>query len=223
MVREYVKESATQRRQNMKEQLLFGRIYVYVKDPLPADFDLGYVIDEVEATIPERLAHEVESIFIGQFDELASRHLHAIYKDGTIFLTNQQFGEQKMVEDIIHELAHSMEESRAIEIYADGSVEKEFLGKRKRLLDILVASGYAVDTAALLNPDYSEAFDSFLYQTIGYPKLTALTMGLFISPYAITSLREYFASGIEEYFGGDIGAIKKISPQLTLKITELTG
>ena len=128
-----------------------------------------------------------------------------------------------MVEDILHELAHSIEEVRAIDIYGDGAVEREFLGKRKRLLDILRSNGYHIPASSVMNPEYTLEFDAFLYEKIGYPELAALTMGLFISPYAITSLREYFASGLEEYFVGDIAAINNISPQLVTKLREITG
>ena len=101
--------------------------------------------------------------------------------------------------------------------------QKILHGKRKRLFDIFKAEGYNVSISDFLNSDYSKEFDYFLYEDVGYPELASLVMGLFISPYAVTSLREYFASGFEEYFSGDLGAIKKISPQLVLKIEEFTG
>jgi len=46
-------------------------------------------------------------------------------------------------------------------------------------------------------------------------------MGLFVSPYAATSLREYFAIGFEEYHLKDRVYLKKISPKLYFKIEEL--
>ena len=33
----------------------------------------------------------------------------------------------------------------------------------------------------------------FLFQDIGYPVLETLTLGLFVSPYSVTSINEYFA------------------------------
>ena len=36
-----------------------------------------------------------------------------------------------------------------------------------------------------------------------------LTAGLFLSPYSITSLREYFANGFEEYINGDSKLFKR--------------
>ena len=43
-------------------------------------------------------------------------------------------------------------------------------------------------------------------------------MGLFISPYSATSLREYFAKSFQRYFMGDMEQIQKISPAVFEKI-----
>ena len=62
----------------------------------------------------------------------------------------------------------------------------------------------------------------FLYQTIGYDKLANLVQGLFISPYAATSLREYFATGFTDfYMDSDHKFLQKISPALYSKLIML--
>ena len=48
-------------------------------------------------------------------------------------------------------------------------------------------------------------------------------MGLFVSPYAATSLREYYASGFEDYYLNNGKVIKKISPALYEKINNLNN
>jgi len=51
--------------------------------------------------------------------------------------------------------------------------------------------------------------------------LATLGSGVFVSPYGITSLREYFANVFEEFFlDGEIYA-KKISPEAYNKIQNL--
>jgi len=45
--------------------------------------------------------------------------------------------------------------------------------------------------------------------------------GLFPNAYSPTSIREYFASGFEEYFLGDRNYLKKVSPVLYRKIKEI--
>ena len=210
--------------ESKKEYALYGNKLVYVNNPLPDGFDLQYVLSTVEDRVPRLFAHEVDYVMIGQNEEMNAREINAMFKDGAIYVTNDQKNEEDMLDDIVHEIAHSAEKMFGAEIYGDSEIEVEFLGKRKRLLDLLKAE-YGEDIRGMakkfLEVDYSKEFDEFLYKAIGYPKLTMMTLGLFVSPYGITSLREYFANGFEEYFLGDIGYVRKISPKVYLKINEL--
>ena len=45
-----------------------------------------------------------------------------------------------------------------------------------------------------------------------------MTSGLFISPYASTSLREYFANAFEEFFVNDMKPVKDLTPEVYKKI-----
>ena len=64
--------------------------------------------------------------------------------------------------------------------------------------------------------------DNVLYFAIGYAALTPISMNLFYSPYAITSLREYFANGFEAfYFHKDHDKLLRISPALYTKLEKL--
>jgi hypothetical protein len=47
-----------------------------------------------------------------------------------------------------------------------------------------------------------------------------MTNGLFISPYAATSLREYFANAFEEFFVNDMKPVKDLTPSIYKKIIE---
>ena len=204
------------------EKLLFNRIVVYIKDPLPENFDLDYVFSQIQEVVPEHLSYGVDSIFVGQFDDIEERELDALYKDGAIYTTNQQRNEDDMINDIIHELSHANEETYAALIYADGKIENEFLGKRKKLLDILKSEGYNVSINTFMDTEYSKDFDMFLYKEVGYEKLTMFTMGLFVSLYGATSLREYFANGFEHYFLNDPKYVKLISPAIYEKVDGIT-
>ena len=46
-------------------------------------------------------------------------------------------------------------------------------------------------------------------------------MGLFVSPYAATSIQEYFANGFEKYFLDETRTVKNVSPVLYRKIEEI--
>jgi len=208
------------RKQN-NEYLLFGNLYVYVRDNLPGHIDLEEVFQFIYSKVPQHLFSEIDAIYVGNFEELQDRQIQSMYKDGAIYVTNLQSNLMDMVEDIIHELAHSLEEPYGMIVYADGQVGSEFVGKRTRLRDLLSARGYNVESINFENSEFDKAFDTYLHKDIGYPVLTNLTLGLFNSPYAATSLREYFATGSEEYILGDRELIRNISAALFTKIQEI--
>tara|TARA_R110002153_G_scaffold6483_6_gene29580 strand:+ start:5374 stop:6054 length:681 start_codon:yes stop_codon:yes gene_type:complete len=215
---DYIKESSEKAQKKQKEFKLFGDISVFIKDPLPEDIDIRSVLAKLESLIPRYFASGLDMIIIGANSEFEERDINAMYRDGAIYVTNFQITEGDLLDDIIHELAHAVEENNGEFLYSDELIFKEFMGKRKRLLDILTQEGYSVDMENSMNAEYNREFDEFLYQEVGYPTLTSLTMGLFASPYGATSLREYFANGFEEYFLGDRNYLKKISPFLYSKL-----
>ena len=221
-LRKYIQHSHEKTLNERKEYHLFNRIYVYIKDPLPQEVNLALVLQKVENTVPSYLAQEVDSIFVGQFEELISREVEAVYSNGTIYLTNEQEDNEDMFDDIVHEIAHSVETWAGVEIYSDGAIEREFVAKRKKLFSILNSLGYDLDLIHFLNIEYSKNFDFFLYKTVGYDKLNLLTVGLFPSAYSATSIKEYFAIGFEEYLYGNTKSLKEISPSLYNKISQLT-
>ena len=74
-----------------------------------------------------------------------------------------------------------------------------------------------------MNLEYDEEFDMFLYEKVGYDKLAVMLQGVFISPYAATSLQEYFATAFTDFYMEPNGHayLKKISPEVYKKIDEL--
>ena len=195
-------------------------IHVYFKDPLLNDeINIENVINKVEENIPVHLLSEVEMIIIGWFEEFEEHKLNAFYRDGTLHISNAQDDEEDMYDDVVHEVAHSLETPLGYNIYGDGKVKEEFLRKRKYLHDLLWSHGFKAPMSFFMDPEYDEEFDMFLYEKIGYNKLSPLMMGLFITPYAATSLREYFATGFTEfYLGSNHNFFKKVSPELYKKI-----
>jgi hypothetical protein len=208
------------RKQN-NEYILFGNLYVYVRDSLPEGFDLEGVFEYIYSKMPQHLFSEVDAVYIGNFEELQDRQVQSIYKDGAIYVTNSQSNSMDMIEDIIHELSHSIEEPYGMLIYGDNQINSEFIGKRIRLRDLLAGNGFQIEGINFEESEFDKDFDLYLYETIGYPILINLTAGLFNNPYAATSLREYFASGFEEYILGDKNLLKSVSPALFNKIQEI--
>lgn len=219
--KDYIKSSHKKSKKSVGEHNV-GNIQVIIKDYFTNDIDLDMVLDDVSSKVPHEFLQLVDYIIIGQFKELLSRSVNAAYMDGAIYATNDQTNEEDLIDDIIHEIAHAVEEKHFMEIYSDKYVEKEFLGKRERLFHLLEQEKIESSYQDFLDPEYSEEFDSFLYFEVGYPLLSAVSVNLFYSPYAITSLREYFANGFEAYFNNrDRNRIMSLSPILFDKLEKL--
>lgn len=197
-------------------------ISVYIKDPLTNGIDMEKIMQFVENKIPSKFLSEVEMVIVGEIEEFRERQINALYKDGCLYITNLQEDEEDIIDDIIHEISHSLEEPFGYEIYGDKKLEIEFLNKRRDLRNILWNLGHKTQISFFLNTEYDREFDEFLLDTVGYDKLALLLQGVFITPYAATSLREYFATGFTEFFmQSDHSLLKTVSPVLYYKIKEI--
>ena len=193
-------------------------IPVWTEDPLPDSIDLRQVLLDVAKLLPNVYLKYVQAVRIGVFEEMYEKELNAMYKDGVLYISNMQDNNEDMLDDIVHEVAHAVEEHNRDSIYGDERLLLEFLGKRKRLHDLLKSEGYNVTIEQFLTTTYDYDFDMFLFQDIGYPVLETLTLGLFLSPYSVTSINEYFAVGFENFYMGEANYIKKICPILLEKL-----
>ena len=221
-VADYVTTQAKKALIKQKEFLLHGKIHAYVKNAFTEDIDLGSVFKTIENIIPLDFLSEVDIIYIGDFEELKERRVNALYDNGALYISNEQSSEEDLLDDIVHEFAHAVERSHGELIYSDGLIRREFLAKREKLYFLLKAEGFNFDDRLFMNPEFTEELDSLLMDEVGYEKLTSLTIGLFIDPYSITSLREYFASAFEFFFlHTDKKYVQNICPMVYEKIIEL--
>jgi len=193
-------------------------IPVWTEDPLPDSINLRQVLLDVAKRLPNVYLKYIQAVRIGMYEEMYEKELNALYKDGVLYVSNMQDNNTDMLDDIIHEVAHAVEEHNHNLIYEDEGVYLEFLGKRKRLHDLLKSEGYDVTIEQFLVTTYDYNFDMFLFQEIGYPVLETLTLGLFLSPYSVTSLNEYFAVGFENFYMGESNYTKKLCPVLSEKL-----
>lgn len=219
----YIKNSSEKFLLERKNFSIFDNTVVIVKDKPTNGIRLPVVFKKLQGVIPLETVKDLDAIYIGQFNELLNREIESYFLDGSIFITNDFQDENKMIESLIHEIAHCVEKTYTDLIYYDGKLKEEFLGKRKTLYRILkdyLKPGVGLED--FIDIDYNEEFDNFLYKDVGYDKLNKLIVGLFPTAYSATSLREYFAMGFEEYFTGDLNNLKKVSPKLYNKIYSLT-
>jgi hypothetical protein len=196
------------------------------QDKLPESVNFEKLLNILQKRIPEQLFDGIEEIIIGNFDFLINSAKESVYKDGKIYITNNKKDEEEIYTAIIHELAHALEQYRAKELFFDGEMKKEFIRKRLKLYQIInnYYEEINLDKNYYVFSNYSPEFDDFLIYDIGYGKLGILTDGLFISPYAITSLSEYFARNFEEFFSNSYERKKyltKVSPVVYNKIVSI--
>ena len=219
-MKQYIIESASRMQMQVREFKIHNQVLVTVVDPLPENINLKTVIKKVEENIPKHLLLDVESIYIGVFKALEDRQIDSMYIDGSILITNNQPNDKELYGTIVHEFAHATEEAAKDSIYGDGDLAREFLAKRKTLFNLL-KDDYQLNKKEFLSIDFTQSFDDLMHKSIGYDNLGVITNGLFMSPYAATSLREYFANGFEHYFLQDSRELRKISPVLSRKIRQL--
>ena len=219
----YLKESTERTARAMNEKRVLNKIPLVFKDEMVGNVDVDAVFDRGESLVPNEFFYNIEMVYVGQFEEMLERDINAYFKDGVIYVSNTQDDVEDMVDDIVHEIAHAVEDEHGMELYSDGKLENEFLIKRGQLKRKLELHGHPTDYQDFSEAEFDQDFDEYLYMDIGYPTLAPLTSHILYSPYAATSLREYFANGFEAYFHKrDLKSLKNLSPAIYNKIVDLT-
>jgi hypothetical protein len=214
-------EESIKKSKKLKDHYMLGDVNIYVKDQLPENVDIDFVIRYVAKRLPNHVLTNIDIIYVGHFQDLVDRDINALWQNGAIYITNEQDDEMDMIDDLIHEIAHSNEKQYEQIIYEDGKLEREFLLRRKKIAFILKDKGYKLPTGFIYNTDYDKTIDDFLYQGVSYETLWQLVPGIFPSPYAITSLREYWAKGFEQFYMGQQESLRETSPVLFSKLMQL--
>jgi hypothetical protein len=222
-----ISESVTKTLRERKEYFVADTCNVYLLDKLPEHLNIQNIINALRQRVPEQLFYGLDAIYIGNYKELEEREVDSVYYAGAIYVKPRQKSDSDLISDIIHEIAHSVEENHSHH-FMTTNLQSEFLSKRKQLFKVLSDNGYKCSLKMFMNPNFSEDFDEYLYKDVGYQSIESLAPHLFITPYAATSIREYFANGFEHYFykckesGQDIGEIFMYCPKLLSLLRELT-
>ena len=187
----YLKEK--QSRLNEKDMDFYTPtgLHVFFQHPVE-NVDVEKVINKIESIMPSHMLSEIEMIIFGWFDEFEERSINAFYNDNAIYVSHIQQDEADLFDDLVHEISHSLEEAYGYQIYADDKIKNEFLRKRRYLHDILWKAGFKAPLAVFTDIEYSQEFDEFLHQKVGYDKLAGLITGLFIRNYTIGDICPFF-------------------------------
>jgi hypothetical protein len=219
----YIKES-NKRIQDRSEYMLYN-VPVYVINKFSKHIKINNILNSVKEKINKNFLNGLDAIYIGDFDDLNKRKIQSMLKDGAIWISSNNIinviTETLVAENIIHEVAHLLEDRFQEILYSSGGIEQEYESKKQRLYSLLKADGYEITPELFFSDDHLREFDSFLYQEVGYDKLSLLSAGLFFSPYSITSIREYFANGFLLYLSEEHEYLKDLSPVLYSKIIKI--
>ena len=213
-------QESVRRAKKLKDQYQMNGVQVFIKDSLPEEIDPDFIFNYVGSRIPLFLTTNIDMIYVGQFPEMKEREINAFYENDAIYITNEQDDEMDMIEDIVHEVSHAVEHYNREAIYGDGKLQREFIAKRKRL-SALLSQKFDVPNDFNINFEYDRAIDDFLYRDVGYDLLNQITVGIFPSAYAATSVSEYWAKGFEELFIGEKTSLKNLCPVLYKKLLGL--
>ncbi len=192
-------------------------ITVVVRDELEYDLDFEELEDLID-NFKSHLISGIDYIIFGNFGELLSRGVAAVYDSGVIYVSSTQVNNSNVVDDVVHEIGHHVETKYEEYIYGDGAIRKEFLQKRKILSNEMEKHGFKINPQLMSKVEFDEKLDDIFYKEIGYPMMTPIVQGIFYSPYGATSLGEYFANGFEAYFYHKDPYLKKVSPVLYSRI-----
>ena len=204
----------------MRDHFNLSGVDVFIKDQLPKTIDLSFVFEYIGSRIPFFFMDGIDIIYIGQFPKMKERDINAYFEDGAIYVTNKQDDEMDMIEDLIHEISHAVENNNQEFIYGRGALQREFVGKRTRLSQLL-SQKYEVPSDFDFNFEYDRTIDEFLYKVVGYDVLNQVCTNIFPSGYAATSVSEYWAKGFEELFIGDKDQLRSMGPVLYKILGEL--
>lgn len=200
--------------------LTHSAISIVVKDQLMFELEVEDLEDVIDL-FPKTVTRNIDYIIFGNFDFLVKQNYNAAYKDGAIYVSNIQGDNLDILDDIVHEIGHSVEDNYHDIVYGDGLLEQEFLKKRELLRVELSKEGIDIPEHVMSVSEYQQNLDVFFAEKIGYPKMTTISQGIFYSPYGATSLREYFANGFEaHYYHKDI-YLQRVSPVLYSKLQKL--
>ena len=216
-MRDYIK---SKRSLDKGSFLTHSAVNIVVKDDLLFELEVADLEDIIDL-FPKAVTKNIDYIIFGAFDFLKKKNYNASYKDGAIYVSNDQEGNADVLDDIVHEIGHSVEDNHQDLVYGDGMLEREFLKKRETLRKEFSREGIEVPEDVMSNPDYDQNLDMFFSEKVGYPRMTAIVQGIFYSPYGATSLREYFANGFEAHYYHRDAYLQKVSPVLYGKISKL--
>ena len=188
-------------------------VQFFAKNSLPDNITLEQLRKEILEYLPQELFRGVNSVFLGDFKYLHSRGAQAISYNNSIFISSQQETTKEIIDDLAHELGHSVEKRFFNNIHNNPTLKSEFLAKKNRAIGHLRNSGL-IDYDYEATVEHDPALDDLLANEIGLHNLEKTFANLIVTPYSLISLSEYFSEGLEFYLLNDAFYLQNICPVL---------
>ena len=104
---DFIADSSAKNKRSQKHFIVFDTVSLYILNPLPENVNILEVIESVENKIPSHLVSYIDAVYVGTFKEFEEKQINAMYRDGAVYVSNNQDNVADMVDDIIHEIAHA--------------------------------------------------------------------------------------------------------------------
>ena len=134
---EYVKSQNN----NLMNQKI-GAFNIVFKDKFVDEINFKSVFETITSMLPEHYVEKIDVVYVGEFEFFKNKDINASYMDGAIYVSPHQDDEQDLLDDIVHEISHSLEEAYSDIIYGDQQIKDNFLHKREILERDLRHHGY---------------------------------------------------------------------------------
>ena len=82
-------EESVKKSRKLKDHYMLKGIDIYIKDRLPEEVDIDFVIKYVAKRLPDHVLGNIDLIYIGQFQDLIDRDVNALWQNGAIYITNE--------------------------------------------------------------------------------------------------------------------------------------
>ncbi len=72
-------EESVKRSKRLKDHYMLKGIDIFIKDQLPPEIDIDFVIRYVAKRLPDHVLNNIEIIYVGLFHDLVDRDVNALW------------------------------------------------------------------------------------------------------------------------------------------------
>ena len=92
-------EESVKKSKKLKDHYMLGDVNIYVKDQLPENVDIDFVIRYVAKRLPNHVLTNIDIIYVGHFQDLVDRDINALWQNGAIYITTKEMIKKNKVID----------------------------------------------------------------------------------------------------------------------------